>query len=63
MARKILDPNDPFFRHAWVRWLTVLLPLTWAGFELWTGSPGWAMLFGAAGGYAAWVLLINGRDT
>ncbi len=62
MARKILDPNDPFFQSIWVRWLTVLLPLAWAGFEVWFGNPGWAMLFGAAGAYAAWVLLINGPD-
>jgi hypothetical protein len=57
---RILDADHPMFRRAWVRWATTLLPLAWAGFELWNGSPGWALLFGAAGVYAGYVLLVRG---
>jgi hypothetical protein len=39
----------------------VVACLSWALFEIITGSPGWAMLFGAAGFYAAYVLLIANR--
>lgn len=58
--KSFLDPNHPMFRRAWVRWATALAPLGWAGFELMLGNPMWAILFGAAGGYAAWVLIIKG---
>ena len=60
--KTFLDPNHPMFRRAWVRWATALAPLGWAGFELMMGNPMWAILFGAAGGYAAWVLIIKGPD-
>jgi hypothetical protein len=56
---KMLDRDHPFFRKAWVRWATVLVPLAWAGVEIWTGNPGWAILFGAAGIWAAWELLLR----
>ncbi|PLL11494.1 hypothetical protein C0V75_15825 [Tabrizicola sp. TH137] len=55
-----LDANHPMFRRAWVRWLTAGVPLVWAGFELWLGNPLWAVLFGAAGAYAFWVLIVKG---
>ena len=59
---KFLDPNDRFFRHAWVRWLTVLLPTGWGLFELlYVGSPFWGILFLATGCYAGWVLFVQ-RD-
>ncbi|PKP74113.1 MAG: hypothetical protein CVT84_10055 [Alphaproteobacteria bacterium HGW-Alphaproteobacteria-6] len=57
----LIDPDHPFFRPPWRRWATVLAPGGWAIFELVTGSPGWAMLFGAAGGYAFWVLILGRR--
>jgi hypothetical protein len=58
-AMKFLDPNDPFFRHAWVRWATVLLPLFWGLAEfVWIGSPFWGLLFLAAAAYAGWALFI-----
>jgi hypothetical protein len=60
--RKFLDANHPMFRPLWVRLLTALLPLGWAGLELSWGNPGWAMLFGAAGGYAFWELVVKGPD-
>lgn len=56
---KLLDPNDPFFRPAWRRWAVVLFPALWAGVELIGGNPGWALIFGAAAGYAWWVLIRN----
>jgi hypothetical protein len=60
--KSFLDPNHPMFRRAWVRWATAIAPLGWAGFELMMGNVFWAILFGAAGGYAAWVLLVKGPD-
>lgn len=56
---KLLDPDHPFFAKAWVRWLTVLVPGLWAAFELYTGNIGWAILFGAASAYPAWVLFLK----
>ena len=56
---KFLDPNDPFFRSPLVRWITVLLPLVWAGVEFWHASPMWGVLFLAAGLYAGWQLFFN----
>lgn len=57
---KLIDPDHPFFAQAWRRWLTVILPLAWAGFELFNGSPGWALMFGAAGVYAFYMLILKG---
>ena len=55
--RPFLDPNHPMFTRPWVRWLVTLLPLVWAGVELWMGSPMWAILFAALGGYAGYTLI------
>lgn len=54
----LLDPNHPFFRKPLVKWATVLLPMLWGGVEFLMGNTGWAVLFGAAGAYALWVLVI-----
>jgi hypothetical protein len=54
---KLIDPTHPFFRPAWRRWATALIPLAWGGFEAVTGQPMWALLFGAAGAYAFWILI------
>lgn len=59
---KFLDANHPMFRPVWVRWLTALFPLAWAGFELYWGNVFWAILFGATGAYAFWVLVVKGPD-
>lgn len=57
---KFLDRDHAMFRHAWVRWLTVIAPIAWAGCELFLfNSPGWAILFAAAGAYAFWVLILR----
>lgn len=50
----ILDPHHPFFRPLWRRVLTVAIPVAWGVFELLSGAVFWALLFLAAGGYAAW---------
>ncbi|MDP5305846.1 hypothetical protein [Paracoccus spongiarum] len=55
----LIDPNAPFFRRLWVRVLCVVLPLLWAGVEVSTGNPFWAVLFGAAGLYLAYELFIR----
>jgi hypothetical protein len=55
---KFLDPHHPFFKPLWRRILSVLLPMGWGGVELYNGSTGWAILFLAAGAYAAYELLI-----
>jgi hypothetical protein len=60
MSKSFLDPDHPMFRRVWVRWVTTLLPLAWGGFELWLGNPMWAILFGAAGAYAGWKLIVQG---
>ncbi|MBO3758485.1 hypothetical protein [Ciceribacter sp. L1K22] len=55
---QILDPKHPFFKPAWRRWLTVLLPAAWGLVELSNNAVGWAIAFFAAAGYAAYELLI-----
>ena len=57
---KFLDPDDPFFARAWVRWVTVLLPFAWGIFEFaWLGSPFWGLMFFALGAYAGWMLFFQ----
>jgi hypothetical protein len=58
--KKLLDANHPFFAPAWRRWVTALFPLCWGGVELYNGSPGWAILFAAAGVWAFWELVWKG---
>ena len=59
---QILDPNDPFFAKAWVRWVTCVLPMLWGLVEFYYNSPGWGVLFLAAGGYAFYMLIIKASD-
>lgn len=58
--KKMLDADHPFFAPVWRRWVTVVLPLFWAGAEFYMGSPGWAVLFAAAGVWAYWELIHKG---
>lgn len=61
---KIIDPDHPFFAPLWRRWATVIFALFWAGVELFAlQSPGWAVLFGAAGVFAFYVLIYQGPST
>lgn len=59
---KFLDRNDPFFAKPWVRAITVGFPLVWGLVEFWFDSPGWGILFLAAGAYAGWELYIRTAD-
>lgn len=59
---KLLDPNDPFFAQPWRRWATGVLPLLWGAVEFYLGSPGWGVVFMAAGIFALWVLIFNRPD-
>jgi hypothetical protein len=59
--RKFLDANDPFFVQVWRRWAVTVLPILWAGVELWHNEPFWAVLFAAAGAYAGYELLFKPR--
>ncbi|MFV0298774.1 MAG: DUF3329 domain-containing protein [Hyphomicrobiaceae bacterium] len=55
----MFDLRHPFFNPLWRRVLTVAVALGWALFELATGSPGWALMFGAVGAWAGYVLLLT----
>jgi len=48
----------PFFLPVWRRVLTVAAIGGWTIVELVTASPGWAVLFGAAGLFAAYEFFI-----
>jgi hypothetical protein len=55
-----LDANHPFFRKAWVRWATALMPAAVGVLEFLNGSPGWGVLFVGAGGWAFYELIVKG---
>ena len=57
----MFDLRHPFFNPLWRRVATVTVSLLWAGVELVSGSPGWALLFGAIGLWAGYVLLLDWR--
>ncbi|MBT9247030.1 hypothetical protein KM031_13280 [Gemmobacter fulvus] len=57
---RFIDANHPFFKPVWRRWAVSLAPVLWAAVEVWTGNPGWAILFGGAGAYAFYALIIEG---
>lgn len=57
--KKLIDVNDPFFAQIWRRWAITVLPLLWAGVELWNKAPMWAFIFAAAGLYAGCELLLK----
>ena len=50
----MFDMDHPFFRPLWVRLAVLAVCFGWALVELMSGSPGWAMIFGALGAYAGW---------
>ncbi|WP_254868516.1 hypothetical protein [Phaeobacter sp. HF9A] len=55
----MFDLRHPFFNPLWRRVLTVVMASGWALVELATGSPGWALMFGAVGAWAAYALLLT----
>lgn len=61
-GRGFLDLRHPWFRPLWRRVLVVAICLGWAAFELAGGAPFWAILFGAAGLYAAWSFFVAWQD-
>lgn len=56
---QLIDPSHPFYRPLWRRILIVAVCLGWAAVEALTREPFWAILVGAVGIYAAWMLLLN----
>lgn len=56
---QLIDPKHSFYRPLAVRLIIVAVCLGWAIVELTTGEPFWAILSGALGVYAAWMLLVN----
>jgi hypothetical protein len=56
---RLFDFNHPFFRPLWIRVLVVALCLGWAAFELLSGNPFWAILFGGIGAAAFWGFFVN----
>lgn len=54
----MFDLQVPFFFPVWRRVVTTGVTLGWAAFEFLTGSPGWALLFGAAGAYCFYSFFI-----
>ncbi|KAA0700618.1 hypothetical protein DTW90_02925 [Neorhizobium sp. P12A] len=56
---QLIDPNHPFYKSLWRRILIVAVCLGWAVIEASTREPFWAVLVGAVGIYAAWMLLLN----
>ena len=48
---KLIDVQHSFFRPLWRRVAVVVICLGWAVYELATGSPFFAILFGAVGFY------------
>ncbi len=56
---QLIDPTHPFYRPLWVRVLIVAICLGWTIVEASTSEPFWAVLIGAVGIYAAWMLLVN----
>ncbi len=61
---KLIDASHPFYRPAWRRVAVVAACFGWALIELIMGSPGWAILFGGVGLYAAYELFVaNTGDT
>ncbi len=50
----LLNLHHPFFRPLLPRLVTVAAVAGWALVELVTGSPGWAMMFGAVAAWCAY---------
>ena len=51
---KFFDLQQPFFLPIWRRVATFGVATAWAVFELVSGSPGWAALFGALALYCGY---------
>ena len=58
---RLIDPDHPFFRAAWRRYLVVAAPFGWAMVEAGAGNTLWAYLFAGIGGFLAWTLILGRR--
>lgn len=56
---RLIDPQNPFYRPAWRRYLIVAAPLLWAGVEWGLGNNNWAIFFVAISFYLAYHLLLK----
>jgi hypothetical protein len=56
---RLFELQHPIFRPHWRRVLVVAICLGWAVFELATGSPFWAIIFGALGATAVWQFFLT----
>ena len=56
---QLIDPTHPIYKPLWVRILIVAVCFGWSAVETLGSQPFWAMLSGALGAYAAWMLLLN----
>ena len=59
MREKFFDLRHPFFNPLWRRVLTVAVSGGWAVVELVSGSPGWAIMFGAVAAWCAYEFFVN----
>jgi hypothetical protein len=59
LGKKFLDRDHPFFAKPLTRWLTTLFPIAWGCVELYFQSPGWALMFFAAGAWAGYEFFIR----
>lgn len=60
---QLIDAKHRFYRPLAVRLGIVAVCLGWAILEVTTGDPLWAILSGALGLYAAYVLIVNYTPT
>ena len=60
----MFDLQVAFFRPLWIRLAVVAVCLGWAAVEFWTGSPGWALMFGGVGLWCAYEFFVvfNPKD-
>jgi hypothetical protein len=59
----MIDPNHPFYEPLWRRVLIPAICFIWAGVELFSGSPTWAIISAALGLFAGYKLLVEKRKT
>ncbi|ARM89520.1 hypothetical protein RHEC894_CH03247 [Rhizobium sp. CIAT894] len=56
---QLIDPKHPAYQRLWVRIAIVAVCFGWAGVELITGDPFWAVLAGGAGAYSFYMLFLT----
>ena len=56
------NADHPFLRPLWRRALLVAFCAAWSVFEFVNEAPGWGVMVGALGVYAAWTYLIAYKE-